>query len=339
VLAYLNLAGRIAVRRRTFIATLGGAAAWPVVARAEQSPTPLIGFFSSRSPDDSDYLIAAFQRGLAEQGYIEGQNIKIEYRWARGQWDRLSAIATDLLALNPAAIVAAGGEPAAFAAKAATSTVPIVFAVGGDPVKEGIVASLSHPGGNATGTTLLTAGDLEEKRLGILHELVPDAELVGILTNPKFPVSGMNLRAAEDAARLIGQRIKIFEASNEAELDSSLIAISKSGVNAILVASDPFFDTQRARILPALAQYRLPAIYQFRQYPVAGGLMSYGPNIADNYRQLGIYAGRILKGEKPADLPIVRSTQFEFVINLKTAKALDLEIPPTLLARADEVIE
>jgi putative tryptophan/tyrosine transport system substrate-binding protein len=323
--------------RRAFIAGLLGVAAWPIVPSAQQSVLPVIGFFSSRSPSDSDYLIAALRRGLAEQGYIEGKNVKIEYRWAQGQWDRLSAIVTDLLALNAAVIVAAGGEPAAFAAKAATSTVPIVFSVGGDPVKEGIVASLSHPGENATGVTLMTS-DLEEKRIGILHELLPDAELVGVLTNSKLPPLYFR-RAAEDAARAIGQRIKIFEASNEAELDCSLISISKSGAKVILVTADPFFDTQRARIVRALAQYRLPALYQFREYVVAGGLMSYGPDIANNYRQLGIYAGRILKGEKPADLPIVRSTKFEFVINLKTANALGLAIPPMLLARADEVIE
>ena len=326
------------MRRRAIIAGLGGAAAWPVVARAQQQPIPVIGFFSSRSPEDSAHLVAAFSRGLTEQGFVEGQNIKVVYQWARGQWDRLPAIAADLVAGKVAVIVAAGGEPAALAAKAATSSIPIVFGTGGDPVEEGIVVSLSRPGGNATGTTLMTT-DLEEKRLGILHELLPNAEMVAVLANPKFPLTRATLRAIEAASRKTGQRIEVFQASNEPELDAALTAIVARHPSALLVTADPFFDTQRARILPFVAQSRLPAIYQFREYPFEGGLMSYGPSITDNYRQFGIYVGRILKGEKPADLPIVRAIKFELIINLKTANELGLNISPKLLAIADEVIE
>jgi putative tryptophan/tyrosine transport system substrate-binding protein len=324
------------MRRREFIAGLGSAAAWPLVAQAQQ--IPVVGFFSSRSPEDSAHLVAAFRRGLADQGFVEGQNVKIEYLWARGQWDRLPAMAADLVNQKVAVIVAAGGEPAAFAAKGATATIPIVFGTGGDPVAHGIVPSLSRPGGNLTGTMLMTT-DLEQKRLGLLHQLLPRAELLAVLCNPKFPTANATLSEIETAARKIGQRLAIFRASEEPELEVALNAIVAEHPSAVLVTADPFFDTQRSRILPFFAQWRLPAVYQFREYAVAGGLMSYGPSVTDNYKQFGIYVGRILKGEKPGDLPISRSTKFDFVINLKTAAELGLDIPPALLALADEVIE
>jgi putative tryptophan/tyrosine transport system substrate-binding protein len=250
------------MRRREFIAALGGAAVWPVMARAQQQ-IPVVGFFSSRSPEDSPHLIAAFRRGLADQGFFEGQNVKIEYLWARGQWDRLPDMAADFVNRKVAVIVAAGGEPAVFAAKRATATIPIVFGTGGDPVVQGIVTSLNRPGGNLTGTMLMTT-DLEEKRLGILHQLLPKAELLAVLCNPKFPTINATLSEIETAARKIGQRLVIFRASDESELEVALTAIVAQHVSAVLVTADPFFDTQRSRILPFFAQSRLPAVYQFR---------------------------------------------------------------------------
>jgi putative tryptophan/tyrosine transport system substrate-binding protein len=308
-----------------------------VVARGQQQ-IPVVGFFSSRSPEDSPHLVAAFRRGLADQGLVEGQNVKIEYLWARGQWDRLPDMAAEFVNHKVAVIVAAGGEPAVFAAKRATATIPIVFGTGGDPVVQGIVTSLNRPGGNLTGTMLMTT-DLEEKRLGILHQLLPRAKLLAVLCNPKFPTTNATLSEIETAARKIGQRLAIFRASDEPELEVALSAIVAQHVSAVLVTADPFFDTQRSRILAFFAQWQLPAVYQFREYAIAGGLMSYGPSITDNYKQFGIYVGRILKGEKPGDLPISRSTKFDFVINLKTATELGLDIPPALLALADEVVE
>ena len=327
------------MKRRDFITLVGGAAAaWPLAARGQQSARRLVGFFSSRSPEDSAYLVAAFHRGLSEQGYIEGQNVEIKYQWARGQWDRLPAIAADLARRNVAVIVAAGGEPAALAAKAATTSIPIVFATGGDPVKLGIVSSFNRPGGNMTGTMVVTT-DLESKRLGLLSELLPDAALTGVMMNPRLPQAEATLREVQEAARTLGRRVLILHASNEPELNSVLTNLAQQNVKALLITADPFFDTQRAKLIAFAAQHSIPAIYQFREYALAGGLMSYGASLTDNYRWFGVYTGRILRGEKPAELPIVQSVKFEFVINLKTAKALGLEVPPTLLARADEVIE
>ena len=326
------------LHRREFIASLGGAAAWPVVARAQQTAAmSLVGFFSSRSPEDLDYLVTAFRHGLIEQGYVEGQNVMVEYQWARGQWERLPSIATNLVAHNVGVLVAAGGEPAVFAAKAATNTIPIVFGVGGDPVKEGIVSSFNHPGGNATGTMLMT-GDLEEKGLSILHQLVPSDGPVAVLLNPTSPLAPTLLSQIEAAAHTINQHIQVFYAGTEQALEATLAEIV-GRTKAFFLTADPFFDTQRSRILPAIARARLPAIYQFREYVIAGGLMSYGPNITENYRQFGIYVGRILKGAKPADLPIVRSSKFEFVINQNAAREIGVAISPALLAVADEVIE
>jgi putative ABC transport system substrate-binding protein len=326
------------MKRREFISLLGGAMTMlPLAAHGQTAPMPIIGFLHTRSPDDSSYVVAAFREGLAVHGYIEGQSVAIEYRWARGQYEQLPALVADLVSRNVSVIAAAGGEPAALAAKAATSSIPIVFAIGGDPVRLGLAASLNHPGGNSTGVSLLTS-DLEAKRLGLLRELVP-ATVIAVLINPEMPQAEGQIREVNEAAQTMGQRIRILKASNVDELGAALATLVLERMNALLVAADPFFDTQRARIFGVVSQHQVPAIYQFREYAVAGGLMSYGIDRADAYRQLGVSVGRILKGDKPSDLPVVQSVKFEFVINLKTAKALGLTVPPTLLARADEVIE
>jgi putative ABC transport system substrate-binding protein len=325
------------VRRREFITLLGGAAAaLPLSARAQQPGTPVIGFLSSRSPDESKHLVNAFRAGLHTGGYVEGESVAIEYRWAEGEYDRLPALAIDLVRRAVAVLVTTGGEPSALAAKSATSTIPIVFAVGGDPVRTGLVASLSRPGGNATGVSLLTT-ETEAKRLGLLSELVPSAAVIGVLINPQG--AGAQSQEVQEAARAIGRQVRIANAGNDRELEVAFSTLVQQRANALLVGADPFFDTRRDRIVALAAQFKLPAIYQFRDYAVAGGLMSYGISITDGYRQVGIYTGRVLKGTKPADLPIYQSIKFEAVINLKTAKTLGLEVPPTLLARADEVIE
>ena len=327
------------MNRRALITLLGGATAtWPLVVRGQQPAIPVIGLMSSRSVTDLVPLLEAFHRGLGEAGYFNGQNAKIEYRWANGRYERLPALAAELVGRQVAVIVTFGGSPAARAAKAATSTTPIVFSVGSDPVKLGLVASFNRPAGNATGVGLLTT-ELEAKRLGLMHELVPKAALVGVLINPTNPPSADQAREVQQAALSIDQRLQILYASTPQELDSAFAVLVRQRADGLLVGADPFFDTQRDRIVGFAAQQRLPALYQFREYAVAGGLMSYGVNITDGYHQVGAYAGRILKGEKPADLPVVQPTKFEFVINLQTAKALGLTVPSTLLARADEVIE
>jgi len=327
------------VRRRDFIAFLGGAAAvWPQIVRAQQPAMPLVGFLSSRSPGESADLVVAFNKGLGEAGYVDGQNLAVEYRWGEGQYDRLPNMAADLVRRGVAVMVTTGGEPAALAAKAATSTIPIVFAVGGDPVKAGLVESFSRPGGNATGVSVLTTTP-ESKRLGLLHELVPGAKLVGALINPDYQVAEAQAQELRSASGTIGLGLHIAYAKNDAELESALETLAREQADALLVSADPFFDTRRDRIIAFVAEHRMPAVYQFRQYAVAGGLMSYGVSLPDGYRQAGVYAGQILKGAKPADLPIFQLTRFEFVINLKTAKSLGLEVPAMLLARADEVIE
>jgi putative tryptophan/tyrosine transport system substrate-binding protein len=325
------------MKRREFITLVFGAAAqWSRAARAEV--LPIIGFVSSRSSADSRYVVAAFRKGLSESGYTEGQNVKIEFRWAEGKYDRLPALVSDLIAQGINVLVAVGGEPSAFAAKAATSTIPIVFTTGGDPVKAGLVASLNRPGGNATGISLLTTAP-ESKRLGLLHETVPKAALIGVLINPNYAEAEHQTREVQDAAHSIGQEVRISKAGNDGELDFTFATFIQQRIEALLVCSDPFFDTRRDKIIGFAAQSRIPAIYQFREYAVAGGLMSYGISLTEGYRQVGIYAAQILKGTKPAELPIQQSIKFEFVINAKTAKALGLEVPPTVLARADEVIE
>ena len=326
------------MRRREFLAVIGGGlATWPYAARAQQ-PMPVIGYLSSRSLGDSAALVAAFRKGLGEAGFIEGQNVAIEYRWAEGQYDRLPAQAADLARQGVAVLVTTGGEPSALAAKAATSTIPIVFTAGGDPVKIGLVRSLNRPGGNATGVSVLTTAP-ESKRLGLLHELVPGAKAVAVLIDPNYREAEAQERELREAAGTLGQPIHIAYAKNDAELEQAFQTLVRQGADALLVGADPFFDTRRDRIVAFAAERRMPAVYQFREYVLAGGLMSYGVSLPEGYHQVGLYAGQILKGAKPADLPIVQSIKFEFVINLKTAKSLGLEIPAMLLARADEVIE
>jgi putative tryptophan/tyrosine transport system substrate-binding protein len=327
------------MRRREFITLLSGAAlAWPLGARAQQPAMPVIGYLSSRSPDDTTHLLAGFRQGLADGGFIEHRNVTIEYRWALGQYDHLPALATELTRLPVVVVVSTGGEPAALAAKAATSTIPIVFGTGTDPVKAGLVASYNRPGGNATGINFQTA-DMEAKRLGLLHELMPQAKNIAFLYNPKFAAAEGQLHDVREAARTLGLQINALHASTDGEINAAFRTMIQQQTAALILAADPFFDTRRSQLVVLAAYNNLPAIYQFREYAAAGGLMSYGIDAVDAYRQIGIYTARILKGARPVDLPVMQPTKFELVINLKTAKTLGLEIPPTLLARADEVIE
>jgi len=327
------------MRRRDFIqGIVGSAAGWPLAVRAQQPAIPMIGFLSSRSPEDSTHLIPAVAAGLAEGDYVEGRNLSIEFRWARGRYDLLPTMAAELVSRRVAVLITAGGEPSALAAKRATSTIPIVFGIGGDPVALGLVESFSRPGGNATGVTLLT-NLMEPKRLGLLRELVPGVPLIGVLLNPKFAPASRQLQQVEEAARNIDQRILVANASTDEELETAFAALTSERVGALLVTADPYFDTRRERIVGFAARHRLPAIYQFREYAIAGGLLSYGVSITDAYRQYGVYTARILKGAKPADLPVLQPTKFETVINLKTAKALGVKISDNLLSLADEVIE
>jgi len=326
------------MRRRDLITLLGGAAAWPLAARAQQGPMPVIGFLSARSPEESAHLIAAFRQGLAEGGFVEGQNVAIEFRWARGQYGLLPALAADLVSRRVNVLTTAGGEPAAVAAKRATSTIPIVFGSGSDPVRAGLVESWNRPGGNATGITFMTTL-MEPKRLGLLRDLVPGVPLVGVLLNPSFPPAERQLQDIEEAARSVDQRIVIAKAGTDAELDAAFATLIKASVGGLLVGADPYFDTRRERIVAFAQQQRLPAIYQFGEFAVAGGLLSYGIDVVDAYRQYGVYTARILKGARPADLPVLQPTKFELVINLKTARALGVKISDNLLSLADEVIE
>jgi putative ABC transport system substrate-binding protein len=326
------------MRRREFITLLGGAAAWPLAARAQQPAMPVIGYLSARSPDDTTHLLAAFRRGLGEHGFVEGQNVTIEYRWALGRYDRLQEMATELVRRPVAVLTATGGEPSALAAKAATSTIPIVFSIGGDPVKQGLVASYNRPGGNATGVSLLTS-PLEQKRLGLLRELVPQATTMGFLLNPTLPQSGSQLSDIQEAARTLNLQIHVLRASTDHEIDSAFETVAPQRIQALAVAADPFFDTRREKLVALAARHAVPTMYHFREYAVAGGLVSYGVDPSDAYRLVGVYTGRVLKGVNPAELPVMQAIKFEFVINLKTAKALGLEVPPGLSARADEVIE
>jgi putative ABC transport system substrate-binding protein len=325
------------MKRREFITLLGGSAvAWPLAARAQQPAILVIGFLSGRSPAESAGVVAAFRKGLLETGYAEDQNVKIDFRWAEGQLDRLPALASELVH-RPVDVIAALGE-SGLAAKAATPSIPIVFGSGGDPVEMGLVASLNRPSSNITGATFLTAA-LGAKRLGLLRELVPGTEVVALLVNPNTPVGRVQIRDVQEAARGLGQRLVVLDAGTDEKIEAAFAALDPQRVSALLVGADPFFDTRRERLVALASQHRVPAIYQFREYALAGGLMSYGTSIADMYRLVGLYVGRVLKGEKPADLPVMQVTKFELVINLKTAKTLGLKISDNLLSLADEVIE
>jgi putative ABC transport system substrate-binding protein len=325
--------------RRKFIAGLGGTAAtWPLAARAQQPAIPVIGFLSSRSPGESGGLVAAFQQGLREAGFVDGQNLAIVFRWAEGHYDRLPVLAVELVDLRVAVLLAAGGSPSALAAKAATSTVPIVFSAVTVPVQLGLVASLNRPGGNVTGIGMF-GSELWAKSAELLKELVPTMAVTAYLMNPSTPSAEIYAQAAVAAASAQGLEVHVLNASTEQELDETFSALIKLGAGGLIVPNEPFIDSQRHRIVALAARYAIPAIYGVREYVVAGGLLSYGASIPDSYRQAGIYVGRILKGEKPADLPVQRPTKFDLVINLKTAMALGLTVPQTLLVAADEVIE
>jgi putative tryptophan/tyrosine transport system substrate-binding protein len=324
------------LKRREFITLLGSAVAWPFAARAQQPVMPVIGFLSGRTASDSAAVLAAFRNGLRELGYAEQQNVRIEYRWAEGQADRLSPLASELVQ-HGVNVIAAFGE-SGFAAKAASTSIPIVFGSGGDPIEMGLVASLNHPGGNVTGVTFLTA-TLGAKRLGLLRDLVPGAQAVALLIGPTSSVAQAQIRDVQEAARALGQRLLVLDGGSDEKIEAALAALAAQHVDALLVSGDPFFDTRRERLVALVAQHRVPAIYQFRAYAVAGGLMSYGASISDMYRLVGLYVGRILKGEKAADLPVMQVTRFELVINLKAAKALGVKLSDNLLSVADEVIE
>jgi ABC-type uncharacterized transport system substrate-binding protein len=320
--------------RRDFITLLGGAAAWPLTARAQQPAMPVVGFFNAGSSATSAHRDAAFRQGLRETGFVEGRNVAIEYRWGEDQYDRLPQLAADLVQRRVAVIAAS--PRAVEAAKAATTTIPIVFMSGADPVRIGLVASLNRPGGNVTGVTIL-ASDLTAKRFGLLHEAVPQASVIGVLRESR--ADPFSIGEAEAAARQVGVSTRSMTADTEDQIEAAFVTFAREGVGALFVASSFLFVSVRDRVVELAARYQIPAIYDLREFPDVGGLMSNGPSESDAYRQVGRYTGRILKGDKPAELPVMLPTKFELVINLKTAKSLGLEIPPTLLARADEVIE
>jgi putative ABC transport system substrate-binding protein len=328
------------MKRREFITLiLSAAAAWPLTVQAQQATMPVIGFLNSRSLDEvMKQAVTAFRSGLQTNGYVEGQNVVIEYRWAEGEYNRLTGLASDLVRRGVAVLVATGGEPSVLAAKAATSNIPIVFTIGGDPVQLGLVGSLNRPGGNATGISLLT-NPADAKRLGLLNETVPTAGVFGVLINQNFQGAEGQLRELQEAGRALGRPIQIVNAGNDQELEAALATLAQQRAVALLVAADPFFATRRDRIVAMAAQRKLPAIYELREYAEAGGLMSYGINLKDGYHQVGVYTGQVLKGAKPADLPVHQSTKFEFLINLKTAKALGVKFSDNVLSLADEVIE
>jgi putative tryptophan/tyrosine transport system substrate-binding protein len=326
-----------AMKRRDFMTGLGMAAALPAISRAQQA-VPTIGFLSTRSPDEATIHTDAFRRGLEGMGYVEGRGIAIEYRWAKGDYSRLPSFAADLLG-RPLSLIVAAGDPAALAVKAAGSPIPLVFLVGQDPVRAGLVTSMNRPG-IATGVNFFT-GDLDSKRMELLCAMVPSVQVAGLLLNPRFGADAaeQHRQAVAAAAQALGRKLVVKEATTDAEIDAALAGLVEAGVTGLIVQNDPFFDSRRDQILALSSRYRLPGIFHIREYPADGGLMSYGASLSDTYRQLGAYAGKILRGAKPDDLPVLRPTKFELVINTKTAKTLGLVVPQSILVAADELIE
>jgi putative tryptophan/tyrosine transport system substrate-binding protein len=326
-------------RRREFITLLGGGAvAWPLAVRAQQGKMPVIGILASVSPAPYAPFIAAIKEGLRQTGYVEGRNVAIEYRWAEGQYDRLPQLASELVESGVAVMILVGGGATTTAAKAATATIPIVVVMGDDPVKTGAVAALNRPGGNVTGVSLLSVA-MEAKRLQLLRELAPNVSVIAIVLNPNNPQADEQLQELQDAGHALGVQVEPFKAGSPSEIDTAFLNLVERRAGALLMAADAFFNTRREQFIVLSARHALPAIFPYREFPAAGGLMSYGTSLADAYRQEGIYAGRILKGEKPAEMPVQQAVKIELVINLQTAKSLGLTIPLALLGRADEVIE
>ena len=326
------------IERRTFLATLGGAAAWPLAARAQQPAMPVIGWLNSETPSGYAPFAAAFRQGLSESGFVEGRNVAIEYRWAQGHNDRLPALAADLVR-RQVAVIAAAGTPSSLAAKAATATIPIVFSTAADPVVEGLVAKLARPGGNATGVTNLGT-ELVQKQIEKLHEMLPKANVIAALVNPTDPaLGGPATKQAQAAARALGLQMNIVQASTERDIEAAFASLARLGVGALVILPNAFFISRREQIAALAIRHVVPAVYYQREFAAAGGLMGYGPSVPHNYRQIGIYAARILKGERPSDLPVQQSTKFELVINLNTARVLGLDVPFHLQQLADEVIE
>jgi putative ABC transport system substrate-binding protein len=326
------------MKRREFFSLVGSAAvAWPLAARAQQPAPPVVGFLHSASASAFEHLVQAFRDGLGVAGYVEGRNVTIEYRWAEGQIDRLPALAAELVQRQVAVIVTSGGDVSARAAKAATSSIPIVSTIGGDPVKEGLVASFNRPGGNLTGATIFA--NLADKRLELLHELIPKAVTIMALFDPSDPVVVLDRESLQAASKTLGLQLRFANAGTVSELEAAFETVALDRPDGLFVGSNPFFTFRRDQIVGLAARHAIPTIYGMREFPAAGGLISYGTRLADTYRQVGIYTGRILKGESPADLPVVQPTKFELVINLKTAQTLGINVPPTLLVTADEVLE
>ena len=327
------------MRRREFITLLGGAAAWPLAARAQQPAMPVVGIINAGSPETSVSRVTAFRQGLGELGYVEGQNITIDYRWAEGRYDRYPELVADLIRRKVSVIATGASGPAAFAAKAATSSIPIVFGVGEDPVRLGLVASLARPGGNVTGVNFFTA-EVAAKRLGLLRELAPRTTRVAVLVNPTNAASAESTaRDVRAAAPALGLQVQMLNAATVREIDAAYASLVRERADALVVAGDGFFDSRRVQLAMLAVRHAIPATYSVRDYPEAGGLISYGTSFADTFRQIGIYCGRLLKGAKPADLPVLQSTKFELVVNMQAARMLGIDVPPMLLARADEVIE